>query len=357
MKSKLALIDRYKSNISNVEEVLRSRVNRPGGLDEISLLDLILNPQDYDVNSPEHPKPQDVEVEYDIEKCRRLGLDAIKNGEVAYCIMAGGAGTRMGEPKALLRIPEVEMSLLTLKLFQATGSGPIWIVVSPSLKDKIIDHVRSHMGIDQDRINFIEQYESYRMTLDNQIFLESGRPSLYPCGHGDLFPALVQSKLLDKFASLGGKYVSVVNVDNIMGDLDPETIGRHISSNSKVSCEVVERTNEDAGGVLCSVDNSLQIVESFRVQGCDAKDFKWLNTNSFIFNSELDISSLGKCWNRVRKSVNGQLLVQHERLLQEITFAYETSYLKSFRERRFFPIKNAEDLNLASSKIIINQKI
>lgn len=331
-------------------------MNRPGGLDENSLLNLILNPQDYSVDAPEQPLDSDVKVTYDVAECAALGQKAIDDGEVAYCIMAGGAGTRIGEPKALLRVPEIDLTLLTLKLFQAIGTGPIWIVVSAKIRDKIVDHVRSQIGIDQSRIEFIEQYVSYRLTPDNQISFIDNEPELYPCGHGDLFPALHSSKLLNVFVSNGGKYVAIVNVDNVMGSLDPAIIGRHISSKAKVSCEVVERSGEDSGGVLCNVNGSLQIVEGFRIYGADPKEFKWLNTNSFIMNADIDVATVGKAWNRVQKNVNDRLVIQHERLLQEITIAYDTNYLGVLREERFMPIKNADDLMVAGKKLNANPR-
>jgi UTP--glucose-1-phosphate uridylyltransferase len=357
MKYAYSFLDRYKSSLKSISSHIREKVNRQGGLSEERLLGLVLNPTDFSVVDPGFPDERSVRMESEKEKCESAGKNEIDLGKVAYCIMAGGAGTRIGEPKALLKIPGIDMSLLTLKLFQAQGTGPIWIVVSPTLKQKIVDHVKSQAGFDQSRIEFVEQYESYRLTPDNQIsFIDESTPNMYPCGHGDLFPALYSSGLLQKFASSGGKYISIVNVDNVMGDLNPSIIGRHILSNAKVSCEVVERREKDSGGVLCEVDGSLQIVEEFRVKGKDAKLFKWLNTNSFVVNADLELGKLGNSWNRVQKNVDGRVLVQHERLLQEITSAYETNYLMINREDRFFPVKNLEDLIEVSKKLDGNLK-
>lgn len=344
MKS-TALIDRFKKSLDQISLVVREKTNRPGGLSEKKLLDLILNPVDYGVNLPKVPPDNVVRTSWDIAQCESTGLEILENGQVAYCIMAGGAGTRIGEPKALLRIPGVDMSLLTLKIFQATGTGPIWIVVSPGLKDRIVDHLSSQVGFDMGRIKFIEQYESYRLRPDNEISFVEDLPDMYPCGHGDLFPVLVASQTLDDFVVSGGKYVTVVNVDNVAAFLDPVAIGRHVMANANVSCEVVKRNDEDSGGTLCDVNGSYQILEGFRIHGVDVKNFEWLNTNTFIFNANLNIAPLGNAWNRVQKKVDGRLVVQHERLLQEITEAYDTHYFGVDRQQRFMPVKNLEDLN------------
>lgn len=357
MKSKLVFTDTFRKSLENIPSIIRSNVNRRGGLSESKLLDLILNPEDYGIKNPEQPDDSVVEVNYDVETCNLLGNEAIEKGDVAYCILAGGAGTRVGEPKALLKIPEVDMSLLTLKLFQAIGNGPIWIIVSPSLKEKIVDHVNSQIGIDHKRIHFLEQYESYRLNPDNQISFIEDTPELYPCGHGDLFPLLVQSGVLQEFVNKGGKYVSVVNVDNVAGYLDPTIIGRHINLNANVSCEVVEKNNEDSGGFLCDVYGSCQIVESFKIHGVDLKNFKWLNTNSLVFNANLNIMPLGNAWNRVQKNINGRIVIQHERLLQEITEAYDTKFLCVDRNKRFIPVKNINDLVRVGAQLNINSRI
>lgn len=350
-KSTVSLIERYQKSLQNIPSQIREDVNRHGGLSEDALLKLILHPQDHTIESPLEPNPGAVKIVCD-KQTYECGHHTILDGKVAYCILAGGAGTRIGEPKALLKLPGLGMSLLTLKLFQSKGSGPIWIVTNDQTRDQIVDHVRSQVGLDQDRIKFINQYQSYRLTPDNQIsFKENGEIDLYPCGHGDLFPALFHSGVLKEFNRAGGRYVSVVNVDNVLGSLDPLSVGRHVNCAAKVSCEVVEKTDEDSGGVLCDVHGSLQIVESFRINGVDPRTFRWLNTNTFIFNSDLELSSLGKLWNRVQKKSGDKLVIQHERLLQEITSVFETCYFKVERIDRFFPIKTMHDLKQASKRV------
>mgnify|MGYP003342097615 CR=1 FL=1 len=356
MKSTEQFSHRFRESLNLIPEHFRKRVNRAGGLSEEKLLDLIIDPQDYGVMLPDQPSEDVVKSTFDQKECEALGEEAIQRGEVAYCVLAGGAGTRIGEPKALLRLPGIEMSLLTLKLIQAKGNGPIWIIVNSNIKDRVADHVYSQSGIDRSRVKLIEQYESYRISPDNQIIIEDGAPDLYPCGHGDVFPVLINSGALEAFSLNGGKYVSIVNVDNVMASLDAAILGRHIKEKAKVTCEVVRRRQGDSGGVLCDVAGSLQIVESFRIHGVDAQSFNWLNTNSFVFDTDIDLKLLGNAWNRVQKNIGNKIVIQHERLLQEITAAYSTNYIEVERDERFMPIKNLEDLVLAAKKIDANNK-
>ena len=352
-----ALTERFRRTVQTIPEDVRKGVNNPGGLSEYKLLELILNPQDQSLDRPDQPDDVCVRTECDIEACTLEGRSVLDAGQVAFCILAGGVGTRIGEPKALLRLPDLGLSLLTIKLFQAIGTGPIWIMTSPSLKQQIVDHVNSQIGIDHNRITYVEQYESYRLHPNNDVVLNDGVPELYPCGHGDIFPALTLSGILDGFLSRGGKYVSVVNVDNLLASLDPMLVGWHILSTSNVTCEVVERRPNDSGGFLCVDRGQPQIAESFRLRGVNQQEFKWLNTNSLIFNANLNIKPLGNSWNRVQKKVNDRLVIQHERLLQEITEAYDSMYVRVVRDERFFPIKSLEDLQLASSRLNLNKHL
>jgi UDP-N-acetylglucosamine pyrophosphorylase len=356
MKSVEALVKHYRETIAMIPAEIRELVNRSGGLSESTLLDLILNPQDQGVDSPCPPPQNYVRTGCDVEACLEMGNSKLASGSVAYCIMAGGAGTRIGEPKALLRLPDIGLSLLTIKLFQAIGNGPIWIVVSPSMKQQLVDHVNSQIGIDHARIKYIEQFESYRLHPNNDVVFVDGKPDLYPCGHGDLFPALTKSKILHEFRDAGGEFVSVVNVDNVLAGLDPVLVGWHTLSQSNVTCEVVRREPGDSGGLVCTDRGQTQIVETYRMRGVyNSDEFEWLNTNSIIFNANLNIEPLGNSWNRVQKNINGRLVIQHERLLQEITEAYDTMFVAVNREDRFFPIKNVSDLNLASQRLNANK--
>lgn len=336
----------YNSQLKNIPVDIRNCINRRGGLTEELLLDLLINPPDHSISVAEQPDVARITVyaKEEIEQNSKIGNALIDEGKVAYCIMAGGAGTRVGEPKALLTIPESNLTLLSLKLSQAKGPGPVWIVTSPSLKEKLKEHIDNLTFIDRNRISILEQYESYRLTPDNSIIFNEGIPELYPCGHGDIFPILAENKNVKNFREEGGMYVCVVNVDNIGADLSPEVVGHHHASEAKVTCEIVKKSQGDSGGVLCNIFGDLQIVEGFRLHGSSIDDFDWINTNSFTMNLDLQFENLGIDWHRTKKQIGNRLVIQHERLIQEITAAYDTSYLYVERSKRFMPIKSRQDL-------------
>ena len=59
---------------------------------------------------------------------------------------------------------------------------------------------------------------------------ESGKPSLYAPGHGDLFQALRRSGTLAALRERGVRVVTVSNVDNLGARVDPVVVGMHLAA-------------------------------------------------------------------------------------------------------------------------------
>jgi UDP-N-acetylglucosamine pyrophosphorylase len=317
------------------------RVNRFGGLGTHDLMNLLVKPVDYSVDIPD-PSVPSCRLEDASQDTYRLGNEAIKDGSTAYCILAGGSGTRIGTSKGFLRLPGTSTSLLSLKLLQAGPAKNVWVMASPGNEAEIRTHLNAVGG---QHVKVFTQYESFRLTPDNRLHFVDGQPDLHPCGHGDVIPALKNSGLYDDFVSSGGKRVVVVNVDNVYATMDPGVVGQHIVGGRPVTCEVVERTVNDTGGVLCSHLGFEQIVEQFRLSPeTNVDEFGWLSTNSMVFNTDIDFNAIRWSWHRVKKNVAGQLLVQYERLLQELTSNFKTLFLAVPRSSRYVPVKTQADL-------------
>jgi len=334
------------SQLAGLTAEERQRIDRRGGLRLDDIVKCVVEPVDHTVNA-DNPS-SDCIIDYgDIATdVTHTGYAAYTSGRVAFCILCGGAGTRLGlgVTKGLVKLPKSGKSLLQLKLEATAELKNVWVMTSPENYEDVVEHVQSLPGTEH--VKVFMQFESVRLTLDNQVFLdEAGRPSFYPCGHGDIAPALQESGLLQKFIDDGGKHICVVNVDNLAATPDYSIIGQHIVSSASVTCEVVARSPGDTGGVLCSTGGINQIVEMFRMSPkTDTSQFVWLNTNTFIFDADLDFSHVKWSWHRVRRQVRGKMVVQYERLIQDLTENFDTKYVAVPRDVRFKPLKTLEDL-------------
>jgi molybdopterin-guanine dinucleotide biosynthesis protein A len=335
-----------KEELSQVMPVFKARVHRAGGLTDEELVRLVqrIDPAPL---WPDHPTNSaishaDVNVTLADET---LGQRLIAEGKVAFVVLAGGAGTRMGGPKVFAKLPSLGLSLLGWKLLQA-GNMPVWVMTTPDMTSQVQRHISTlavPMGMNG---AIFEQFEGYRLTPDNRLsLLAPGIPNLYPLGHGDVGPALIESGVLAD--NPGVEHVVICNVDNVMACPHLGIIGQHVRSQKRVTCEVVERKKGDTGGVLAWVDNRLQVVEAFRLPSEFVEVAPFLNTNTMIINVEALRKPIDWRWHHVRKQAGTALVVQHERLLQQYTEEFETNYVEVPREARYCPVKTADDLEHA----------
>lgn len=324
----------------------QKHVHRPGGLTDQELVSLTTRMDaDPALYHPDHATERDVSRWEDVTAAdENVGEQAIKDGQVAFVLLAGGAATRFGEPKIFARLPSVGLSLLGWKLLQA-GNMPVWVMTSFPTTQEIQRHISQlalPLGMNG---SIFEQFLGYRLTPDNRLLLVDGVPQLYPLGHGDVGPALIESGVLDDNPAV--KYVYVCNVDNVLGSPHPGIIGRHIRRGRKVTCEVVERQKGDRGGCVAWVNNQLQIAEDFRLPQGFAEEAKYLNTNTFLIDVEVLRWPIPWRWHRVRKQVDNQIVIQYERLIQQYTEECETDFLVVPREARYCAVKVIENLEHA----------
>lgn len=321
--------------------------NRRGGLTEAELVSLTTRMDaDPAAYHPDHPDPSLVtswdEVTHEDE---RIGEEAIADGSVAFVLLAGGLGSRTGQPKSFLRLPGIDLSLLGWKLLQA-GNMPVWVMTAPELVREMGEHV-STLALPPGQKGIIfDQFESYRLTPDSRIaWLAPGCPDMHTLGHGDVGPALVESGVLSDNSKV--KQIYVCNVDNVLASPHPGILGLHIRRGVPVTCELVDRQEGDRGGVLAVVNNRLQIAEDFRLPQGFADGCRFHNTNTMVIDTRILTSNIPWRWHRVRKHADGRIVVQYERLLQQYTEEFTTSYVKVRREDRYLPIRTLEDLDTA----------
>jgi UTP--glucose-1-phosphate uridylyltransferase len=300
-----------------------------------------------------------------------LGLDAIRRGELAFCVMAGGMATRMGGVvKALVEALDGH-TFLSLRLAEnatwcrrAAVAVPLWLMTSeatdaPVREALVAADAPSHVAT-------FRQDLSLRLTREGNLFRgDDGEPSTYAPGHGDLPDALRRSGLLSSFVGRGGKYVWIANLDNLGAGIDAALLGQFIEGTRDLLVEVAPKAADDRGGIPVWADaqddagravRRLQVLEEFRLpKAFDASAVRVFNTNTFLVKAE---SLLGMRvrynWFEVEKKVGERTAVQFERLLQELTSAVDAMYARVLRDgvlSRFLPVKDFDELGKRQEEI------
>jgi UTP--glucose-1-phosphate uridylyltransferase len=290
---------------------------------------------------------------------REAGLDALRRGEVAQVVLAGGMATRFGGVvKAVLTAVD-GLSFLEAKLVQTDAlerelglAVPVALMTSFATDIAIREHV-AERGLGDPLV--FNQFVSLRLQTSGELFRDAaGNPSLYAPGHGDLFPALRGSGALDALRDRGVRLVTVSNVDNLGARVDPVVVGAHILSGKPVTCEVA-RKEGDLGGAPVRVDGRLQLVEGPRFPPeFDQALVPVFNTNTALFHMDALDAEYDLSWLYVLKDVDGRPAVQLERLYHEVSAFVDTQYLEVPRRGprgRFLPIKTPADLERAQADL------
>jgi len=298
------------------------------------------------------------------ERLAALGTAAIRRGELALCVMAGGMATRMGGVvKALVEAFDGH-TFLDLRLREnatwmrrAERPVPLWLMTSEATDAPIRAALAAAKA--PPHVATFTQDLGLRLTREGALFVgDDGQPSTYAPGHGDLPDALRRSGLLSSFVAGGGKYVWIANLDNLGATIDPALLGQFVETGADVMVEVAPKVAGDKGGIPVWADAAdgegrvvrrLQVLEEFRLPpGFDAAAVRVFNTNTFVVRADpLLHANVRWSWFEVEKKVGERTAVQFERLLQELTTAMPAAYSRVPRDglaARFLPVKDHDEL-------------
>lgn len=272
---------------------------------------------------------------------RRIGEEALASGAVAVVTLAGGAGTRWtrgsGVVKALnpfCRIEGKHRSFLEVHLAKSRRTSQLCGYPLPHvITTSYLTHqpIEDHLGR-EDRygyegpvylspgriigLRFVPMVRDLRFAWEEtaqqilepqaQKVRESARAALiawaqhagegsnytdnlphqclHPVGHWYEVPNLFRNGVLQSLLASNSKlrYLMVHNVDTVGVNVDPGILGRHISTGSAMTIEVIRRRIEDHGGGLASVNGRLRLVEGMALPS-EAIEFQlsYYNSNTF----------------------------------------------------------------------------
>ncbi len=284
------------------------------------------------------------------------GTRRVRAGEVAVVVLAGGMATRFGSViKALAEVfPAKGVRFVDAKTADLRRWGG---AIPAALMTSFATHAAIAEALEADGLSstytLAPQFVSLRLCPDGSLFLDdTGRPSPYATGHGDLPDALRAAGLLAAWRAQGVRTVLVSNVDNLGATVDPVLYAQHRQSEARITVELVSKQPGDRGGLPVSLGGRLVLAEAFRLPPAFPEgDFPYFNTNTLWIDLDtLEASArpdIPWTWCAAQKIVDGRPAIQFERLVGEITWWHPTRYVHVDREgpgSRFVPVKEVEDL-------------
>lgn len=210
------------------------------------------------------------------EAARPLGEQALRNGQVACLLVAGGQGTRLGFSGPKGCFPLMPLSQMTLfeifarKLLRAGRQygrvPPLYVMVSRQNEAQTREFFEAHRfwGLDPSRVHFFAQGEMPSLDAQGRLVLESpGSLFMGPDGHGGVLAALQKTGCLEEMHSAGVSTISYFQVDNAQVPVADEAfLGLHLTRQSDVSLKVVRKEDPaERVGIYCADHGVPQIVE------------------------------------------------------------------------------------------------
>ncbi|NQU21642.1 MAG: UDPGP type 1 family protein [Candidatus Nealsonbacteria bacterium] len=207
----------------------------------------------------------------------QLGQQALRAGQVAVVLVAGGNGTRLGHegPKGTFPIgPVSNRSLFQIHAEKILAIGrryraplPLYIMTSPENDEATREFFAEHamFGLDADQVIFFQQ--GTMPVLDRRtgklLMTQKHRIAASPNGHGGVLEALAGGGHLADMQRRGIEHVFYYQVDNpLVKVADPAYLGHHIRAASELSLKVVRKTYpEEKLGVVVEVNGRLRLIE------------------------------------------------------------------------------------------------
>lgn len=230
------------------------------------------------------------EIEKRKEEFTKIGVETIKAGKVAACLLAGGMGTRLGSdnPKGMYDIGLtkhvyifqriIENLLDTVK--QAGGTYlRLFIMTSEKNNDATINFLKEHnyFGYPEEKVTFFKQDMAPASDYEGKVYMEGkNRISTSPNGNAGWYSSMLKAGLRDLILKEGIEWIDIFAVDNVLQRIaDPCFVGATVNAAVDCGAKVVRKNAPDEKvGVMCLEDGKPSIVEYYELsqEMMDAKD-------------------------------------------------------------------------------------
>jgi len=303
------------------------------------------------------------------EECRKIA------SKLVVLKLNGGLGTTMGckGPKSTIEVTN-HLTFLDLVVKQIQHLNKTYQVDVPLV---LMNSFNTH----DDTIKIIEKYQhqgvsiiTFNQSRYPRIYQESllpeardikgGEESWYPPGHGDVYPSLVDSGVLDKLLTMGKEFIFLSNIDNLAATVSFDILNYMMEHKNEFIMEVTDKTRADIkGGTLIKYHGKTKLLEIAQVpkehvgEFKSIKKFKIFNTNNLWINLKaikrvVETDAL-KTIDIIQnpKAVNNVRYLQLETAAGAAIEFFDKAIGINVPRSRFLPVKSTSDLLAVQSDL------
>jgi UDP-N-acetylglucosamine/UDP-N-acetylgalactosamine diphosphorylase len=342
----------------------------------------------YELPARERIEPLPWPDDSELAEYRRLGEQAFRSGQLAFLIVAGGQGSRLGfeHPKGMFPIGPVTNKtlfqihaekILALR-WRYQADIPLLVMTSPATHAETVQffHDQKRFGLPERAVLFFCQGTMPALDLNTGKLILQSKKELFlsPNGHGGTLTGLESSGLLRYLQDEGIRTIYYFQVDNPLVNLaDLAFIGRHASCDAEVSSKVIakEAPYEKLGNFVlidgrCSMIEYSDLPDDLAQQRDEQNRLRlWAGSPAIhLFDVRFlaQVAERKLPWHLARKKVpflhqSGEVVEPHKEnalkfemfIFDVLPLAERWTVVSTSRRSEFEPLKNAEGRESPSS--------
>jgi len=302
-------------------------------------------------------------------------------GHTVVIKLNGGLGTSMGleKPKSLIQVKDgmnfLDLIFGQMRALREKYAKPIPLLLMNSFKTHM-DTMLAVRGFDNAGTHglplaFLQHRYPKILQKDHAPAAWPDNPDLEwnPPGHGDLYTALITSKLLTKLLERDIHYAFISNSDNLGAVMDERLLGFMVKEGAQFVMEVAGRTVADRkGGHLARLKTNGRLVLR-EIAQCLDRDLdafqdiarhRFFNTNSlwldlramekvFVLHGMMPLDLIVNPKTLDPRDPKSPPVIQIETALGSAVSAFENACAVTVPRDRFAPIKTTSDLLVVMS--------
>ena len=362
------MIEKWIPQYSKLEETKQNEVREQFDALDIKTVESVydktyVNQTEVDLSSVEEV-PYVLKSELDLNAVSEAADKAVRDGEVAVVLMAGGQGTRLEHPgpKGTFSFDGVSLFELQarqiLKYKNEAGELKVhWYIMTSDINHKetlLFFKEHGFFNVPEENIHFFKQEHFPPLTKDGELMLTADKDiMLTPNGNGGIFSSLKNSGMLNEMEANGVQHVFMNNVDNVVVKvLDPALVGLHVTENNDITSKSITPKSGESVGRLAIMNGDKGVVEYTELPAGSEDKFTNANIGIHMYSTNfLNKAADGEMPYHLAlkklEHLDGELSVVKEEVLKFEKFYFDAfkyadkhNTLQVDRKGEFSPLKN-----------------